>query len=195
MGRDKKSGKIKCGVHSNWEGLSHNNAVYLSKDFDNAYSYAETAEDVPEECLNQIIVLEIDATKLNSNLLHTDENQAYGNYAEVNVEDPSTWIELQYEGEIPISAIKKVHDEPILKESIEEDSYIKWLKSKYPDILKILNIDDSNIDEILNDKNYSKELKESFDIWCDEVINKVVGKEEEWEPYRLLKEDFDGWEF
>lgn len=191
----KKSGEIKGGVHSNWEGLSHNDVVYLSRDFDNAYSYAETAEDVPEEYLNQIIVLEIDATKLNSNLLHIDENQAYGNYYEVNVEDPSTWIKFQYEGEIPINTIKKVHDKSILKETLEEDSYIKWLKSKHPNIVKKLNINDFNIDEFLNNKNCPKELKESFDVWCDNVIDVVVGKEEGWEPYRLLKEDFDGWEF
>lgn len=135
----KKSGKIKGGVHSNWEGLSHNDAVYLSRDFDNAYSYAETAEDVPEDYLDQIIVLEIDAPKLNSNLLHIDENQAYGNYYDVNVEDPSTWIELQYEGEIPINAIKKVHDESILKEDLGSKEILNILISNNYDEAFILN--------------------------------------------------------
>lgn len=104
----KRTGRIKPGIHSNWEGLSHDNAVYLSTDYDNAVSYAEIAEDVPEEYLDQLVVLEIDATKLNSNLLHIDENQVYDDYDEVNVEDPSTWIEVQYEGSIPVAWITNI---------------------------------------------------------------------------------------
>lgn len=104
----KSTGRIKPGVHSNWEGLSHNNAVYLSRDYDNAYSYAEAAEGVPEDLLDQIVVLSIDANKLDIDKLNIDENQAYRNYEEVNVEDPSTWMELQYEGYIPTSWIAEV---------------------------------------------------------------------------------------
>lgn len=119
----KKSGRIKPGAHSSCEGLSHSDVIYLLRDYDNAYSYAETAEDVPEEYLDQIVVLTIDANKLNIDKLNIDENQAYGNYKEVDVEDPSTWIELQYEGYIPTSWITEVSGE--LEES-------KHLTEMYP---------------------------------------------------------------
>lgn len=104
----KRTGRIKPGVHSNWEGLSRSDVICLSRNYDNAVSYAETAENVPEEYLDQIVVLEVDANKLDISKLHIDQNQVYWNYDEVNVEDPSTWIELQYEGSIPVAWIAKV---------------------------------------------------------------------------------------
>lgn len=107
----KKSGRLKSGIHSNWEGLSDGGLIYLSKDYDNAVSYAETAEDIPEEFLDQIIVLEIDADKLDLDSLDLDHNQAYRNYDEVNIEDPFTWVELEYSKPIPLNYIRRVYDE------------------------------------------------------------------------------------
>lgn len=104
----KRTGRIKPGVYSNWEGLSHNNVIYLSKDYDDAISYAETAEYISEDYLDQIVVLEIDANRLDINKLGIDENQAYWNYDEVNIEDTATWVELQYEGSIPTSWVTNV---------------------------------------------------------------------------------------
>ena len=105
---------------SNWgDEFKTKNNIYLSKDYYNALSYAETAEEVPEEFLDQIVVLEIDADKLNVDHLDPDHNQVYDYDGEVQLEDPLTWVELQYDLPIPISAVKKVHDESKLNEAIE----------------------------------------------------------------------------
>ena len=94
-------------MHKNWD-ISDSDSVYLSGDIENAISYAETSENVPEEYLDKIVVLEIDINKLNLDKLDIDHNQAYWNYEEVNPEDPATWIEFEYHGEIPVSAIHRV---------------------------------------------------------------------------------------
>ena len=71
----KKEGFIKPGKHSNWLDIFKTyRYIYLSTDYDNAYSYAETAEEVPEELLDQIVVLEIDANKLDVDSISADEN-------------------------------------------------------------------------------------------------------------------------
>ena len=115
----KKEGFIKPGKHSNWgDEFKTKNNIYLSKDYYNALSYAETAEEVPEEFLDQIVVLEIDADKLDVDHLDPDHNQVYDYDGEVQLEDPLTWVELQYDLSIPVSAIKKVHDESELNESV-----------------------------------------------------------------------------
>ena len=90
----------------------------MSTNYDNAYSYAKTAEKVPEELLNQIVVLEIDANKLDINSISADENQIYDSDEDEgrSIEDPLTWVELEYDKPIPISAVKKVHDESIVNE-------------------------------------------------------------------------------
>lgn len=82
--------------------------IYLSKDLDDAASYAETNESVPEEWLDDIVILKIDLSKLNRDLLDIDENQAYSYDDDVNLEDPATWIDFQYEGNIPLSSIVEV---------------------------------------------------------------------------------------
>ena len=65
------------------------------------------------------MVLEIDADKLNVDHLDPDYNQVYDYDSEAQIEYPSTWVELQYDLPIPVSAVKKVHDESKLDESIE----------------------------------------------------------------------------
>lgn len=102
----KKSGYIKPGEHKNWD-FSNKSVIYLSKDLDNAISYAETSDEVPEEYLDQIVVLKIDPRYLDIDKLDIDHNQAYWDYEEVDIEDPTTWIEFEYSGKIPIKAIKE----------------------------------------------------------------------------------------
>ena len=58
---------------TNWED-SKPGVVYLSSDPFVAESYAETSERVPEEWLDQIIVLKIRTSNLDSNKLFSDEN-------------------------------------------------------------------------------------------------------------------------
>ncbi len=71
--------------------------VYLAKDLDVAASYAETSETVPDSWLDQIIILTIDASKLDPNKLFDDEN----------VKNESTDT-VEYRGVIPFDAIVKV---------------------------------------------------------------------------------------
>ena len=120
----KKEGFIKPGAHQNWgDVFKTKDNIYLSKDYYNALSYAETAEEAPEELLNQIVVLEIDADKLDVDHLDPDNNQVYDYDGEIQLEDPLTWVELQYDLPIPVSAVKKVHDESELNEGVEKSKH------------------------------------------------------------------------
>jgi hypothetical protein len=58
---------------TNWED-SKPGVVYLALDPLVAESYAETSERVPEEWLDQIVVLKIRTSNLDSNKLFSDEN-------------------------------------------------------------------------------------------------------------------------
>jgi hypothetical protein len=78
-----------------WED-SKNNVVYLATDLDEAISYAETSELVPESWLEKIIVLKIPIKNLSQEKLTRDEN----------VIDGSTTFE--YHGIIPFQNIEKI---------------------------------------------------------------------------------------
>lgn len=69
--------------------------VYLTKDKDVAISYAETSDTVPEEWLDEIIVLRIDIEKIDKTKLGLDTN-VLDNKGDT----------LQYRGIIPFSSIK-----------------------------------------------------------------------------------------
>lgn len=57
----------------NWED-SKKGVVYLALDPDVAESYAETNDVVSEDWLDQIIILKIDASKLNQEKIKSDSN-------------------------------------------------------------------------------------------------------------------------
>ena len=82
-----------------WED-SKSGVVYLATDEDVAISYAETNEDVPEEWLDDIVVLEIDTTNLNPDKLLIDSN--------VQDNDGST---VEYHGVIPFDSISISYNE------------------------------------------------------------------------------------
>ena len=118
----KKSGALRPTAHSNWD--ISGDFIYLSRDPDNAFSYTETSELVPKEYLDQIVVLEIDANKLNLDLLDCDHNQAYGaDGYEVDYEDPQTWEEMQYAGNIPLNAVRIMQAD--LKENLIEEEFLQ----------------------------------------------------------------------
>ena len=71
--------------------------VYLATDIDVAGSYAEASDMVPDSYIDNIIVLHIDASKLNQTKLSIDKN--------VQNNEGDT---LEYRGVIPYSAIVKV---------------------------------------------------------------------------------------
>ena len=79
-----------------WED-SKPGLVYLAKDIDVAGSYAETSEMVPDSYIDNIVVLHIDASKLDPNKLSMDKN--------VQDNEGDT---LEYAGVIPWSEIVKV---------------------------------------------------------------------------------------
>jgi RNA:NAD 2'-phosphotransferase (TPT1/KptA family) len=96
-----KQGLIR-GYRKNWEFSQ--NYIYLTNDPDIAESFAETAEEVPEEYLDDIIVLKIDKSKLNPDYLELDENITQG---EDNEEDDSIYS-FQYRGNISPELIKVI---------------------------------------------------------------------------------------
>jgi len=87
--------------------------VYLAKDLDVATSYAEASDMVPEEWLDEIIVLTIDKSKLDLDKLFIDQN--------VQDNEGDT---LEYRGVIPWGAIKSwsyADDIPKLKKLKTQD--------------------------------------------------------------------------
>lgn len=178
----KKDGAIKPKAHSNWD--ISDNYIYLSRGYDNALSYAVEAENVPEDYLDQIVVLEIDANKLDINLLNIDHNQAYGNYDEVDIEDPQTWIELQYEGSIPVHCIKRIHNESIAEQLNEVypqkgetksdfiNRFMRATAREYPDVKQRYAVAQSywnrrNLNEAIQDDvfNINKTGVSKYDEW------------------------------
>lgn len=103
----KKSGYIIPGKHKNWD-ISNEASIYLSRDIDDAASYAENAVNVPEEYLDQIVVLKIDPRYLDINKLDIDHNQSYSYDGDIDPDYPETWVQFEYGGEIPAKAIIKV---------------------------------------------------------------------------------------
>lgn len=88
----RKNGLGGKGAQTQWED-SKPGYVYLAKDPEVAMSHAEANEEVPDEYIDNIVVLKIDTNKLDPNNLEDDPNV---------IEDDST---LAYKGVIPISAI------------------------------------------------------------------------------------------
>lgn len=119
----KKDGYIKPGKHTNWDDrYKTTRAIYLATDYDNAIYYAKNAENVPKDLLNQIVVLKINADKLDVNQLDADSNQIYDSDDDEgrSIEDPYTWKEVQYYKPIPISAIVNVYDKSTVNEDIKD---------------------------------------------------------------------------
>ena len=89
-----------------WED-SKPGVVYLANDPWVAESYAESAELADEVLLDNIIILEIDTTKLDSNKLFVDQNVLID-----EDEENATW---EYHGIIPWEACK-IFDSNIVEE-------------------------------------------------------------------------------
>ncbi len=83
---------------TNWED-SKPGVVYLACDPDVAESYAETSERVPEEWLEQIVVLKTRTSDLEQEKLFSDENVIDGQDT------------VEYHGVIPAKSIEVVEGE------------------------------------------------------------------------------------
>jgi len=74
--------------------------VYLALEPDVAFSYAESSEEVPDEWIDQIIILKIDRESLDQDKLFIDQNVLD------NVGDT-----LEYRGVIPWEYVVDIEDE------------------------------------------------------------------------------------
>lgn len=75
-----------------WQGSG--NYVYLSTDKNVAESYAETSDVVPEEWLDQIIILKIDGNGLKKDKLSTDKNNKQGDTLQYDEKISPKFIEV-----------------------------------------------------------------------------------------------------
>jgi hypothetical protein len=73
--------------------------IYLAKDPEVAASYAETSEVVPDDWLDEIIILTIDSNKLDPEKLFIDQN--------VQDNEGDT---LEYRGIIPFNFITNIEE-------------------------------------------------------------------------------------
>lgn len=89
----KKHGLGGTKVKANWED-SKSGVVYLALDKDVAESYAENSDVVPDEWLDEIVILKISTKNLNKNKFEIDSN----------VQD-NTGDTVEYHGIIPASNI------------------------------------------------------------------------------------------
>lgn len=127
----KKAGYIGNSKHKNWD-FSNKNVVCLAKDSDEAYSYCETAEDVPESVEDSgIVVLKIDASKLDKDKLDFDRNQVYD--SDYITDDMVSTYE--YDGTIPLDAVVEVIEESLkhMNEDISDtnNKVEEFLKNNY----------------------------------------------------------------
>lgn len=79
------------------------NFVYLAEQPENAISFVEVAEndDIPEDWIDDIVVLEVDVSKLNLTKMAPDEN-----WNPAVADDEVGYRSFQYDGIIPTDAIK-----------------------------------------------------------------------------------------
>jgi len=96
----KKKGLDTRKVDLAWED-SKAGVVYLANDLDVAGSYAEAAEEMPDEIYDSgIVVLHIPSKALDLKKLHDDSNVRSGGASDT----------YEYHGQIPWNKIKKVTD-------------------------------------------------------------------------------------
>ena len=85
---------------TNWED-SKRGVVYLASDKDVAESYAESAENINEEWLDEIIILKVNVKDLDKNKLKIDEN--------VLLDEDEVPETFEYHGIIPFSKLNIEH--------------------------------------------------------------------------------------
>ena len=172
----KKDGYIKPGKHTNWDNrYKTTRAIYLATDYDNAVYYAKNAENVPKELLNQIVVLKINANKLDVDQLDADSNQIYDSDGDEgrSIEDPYTWKEVEYYKPIPINAVVKVYDKSIIKESINK------------------NMDEMLKESDLGESFYEDENKESLNEATIDITTRLNNILDKIDPSKLTQDDYE----
>ena len=100
-----KDGIIPGGKNIRNYDWAEKNYVYLSESDENAISFVETSENenVPESWLDDIVVLKIDANKLDLTKLEKDTNW------NPDISDSDTdWQSYQYKGVVPPNLILSI---------------------------------------------------------------------------------------
>ena len=102
---------LRCGLvprepyeTSSYEGQTYQHGVYLAYDENVAEDFANCADNIPNEISDHVVVLEIDATKLNPDKIHADENVL------PDEDDPDKIISVCYDGVIPPEAISVLYE-------------------------------------------------------------------------------------
>lgn len=92
-------------VAKNYED-SQVGVVYLATSADVALSYAETSDAVPEDWLEDIVVLQVDASRLDASKLFADRNVL--RECEEGEEREGAPETIEFRGVIPVSALALV---------------------------------------------------------------------------------------
>jgi len=136
-----------------WEDSIHG-VVYLATDPNVAESYAEASETVPDEWLDDIVILKIATAGLNPSLLKMDQN--------VQDNEGNT---LEYHGVIPLSSIS------MYKRGVNEAKKPKKPKTIIDGALKTLIAKGRSEDEAIAD--LKKEIDSKF-YELDESLNETT---------------------
>ncbi len=94
-----KKGIIPNFPKKNWEDSE--DLVYIDTDYDSAVSCCESSEAVPEEWLDEIVVIKIDSSKLDKSKIKRDENvhvdSGYTSFSYDGIIYPSYFVEIIHE--------------------------------------------------------------------------------------------------
>ena len=170
-----KNGLGGSGAQTQWED-SKPGYVYLAKDPEVAVSHAEANEEVPDEYIDDIVVLSINASQLDQDNLEDDSNV---------MDDDST---LAYKGIIPSSAFSVQIDELKIEKPDPKDT----LGVKRKDMPQVKSDDYAEFVEYLksNGATFTKETIPARDLkamqkeFSDEGIMKQLMKNIEQGPNR-----------
>ena len=170
-----KNGLGGSGAQTQWED-SKPGYVYLAKDPEVAVSHAEANEEVPDEYIDDIVVLSINASQLDQDNLEDDSNV---------MDDDST---LAYKGIIPSSAFSVQIDELKIEKPNPKDT----LGVKRKDMPQVKSDDYAEFVEYLksNGATFTKETIPARDLkamqkeFSDEGIMKQLMKNIEQGPNR-----------
>jgi cytidylate kinase len=170
-----KNGLGGSGAQTQWED-SKPGYVYLAKDPVVAVSHAEANEEVPDEYIDDIVVLSIDASQLDQDNLENDPNV---------MDDDST---LAYKGIIPSNAFSVQIDELKIEKPDPKDT----LGVKRKDMPQVKSDDYAEFIEYLkkNGATFTKETIPARDLkamqkeFSDEGIMKQLMKNIEQGPNR-----------
>ena len=131
-------------AQAKWED-SKPGVVYLALNKDVAESYAETSDVVPDEWLDEIVVLKISTNGLDAAKFHLDTN--------VLDNEGDT---VEYHGVIPVNNIKMIKQG--VAEAFDQPYKLKWEKGEHGDYDALATLDDGTFLSIM----FNNEFKNNW---------------------------------